>query len=226
MYSRLSCGKTSRAGTARQCGHVIDAYLHDGDGRVGAAERHLRQVGPAGMTQRRVGFAITSRAPTLDAGLLDERIEGRRRDPSSAGLTPRPTAGAASCGCDRCRRSAASASRPRRSEHDRCLASMASRQRAPQLFKQRFEGLVEVLERRRLRQALAVDEERRRGVDAERLGGARADGRRCSSSSFWSVRHLSKLSCVKPACLAISNSFGVGFALHEGPVVLRVEQRA
>ena len=38
-----------------------------------------------------------------------------------------------------------------------------------------------------------------------------------SSSSFWSVRHLSKLSCVKPACLAISNSSRHRVALARTP---------
>ena len=46
-----------------------------------------------------------------------------------------------------------------------------------------------------------------------------------SSSSFWSARHLSKLSWVKPACLATLKSSGARVAAHEGPGLLGVEQR-
>ena len=42
MYSFLNFGKVSRW-KCRQCGQVSDAYLIDGNRRVGTAERHLRQ---------------------------------------------------------------------------------------------------------------------------------------------------------------------------------------
>src|SRR5690606_13994777 len=41
----------------------------------------------------------------------------------------------------------------------------------------RLDDLAERFDRRCLRQALAVDEERRRGADAERIAGARSPGR-------------------------------------------------
>jgi hypothetical protein len=90
-------------------------------------------------------------------------------------------------------------------------------------FQQRFQGLVEAFDGRRLGELLAVDEEGRRGADAEGFGRAGADGRQLVEKSLIGQALIEAL-LGEAGLLGDFEQFGRGVFFDVGPVSLGFEE--
>src|SRR5581483_3253563 len=181
---------------------------------------------PGAMISSMEGLAITSRRPTALVGCslkgLKDGWSGVAEVVWSAAATS-PPASVGSVGPSPAQPAsmAATVNADRVWRPGNAPLLVSSRSSALQ---NRGEGLVELVERGRGVHLLAIDEEGRRGVDAEGVGGTRADGRDVVQQLLVGEALLERL-LGETRLLGDFQELGLGVAAHEGPLVLLGEER-